>query len=100
MSEPIDYPSWGEAKQIYLRRRGEHLLGPARTPTDDHDEIGFRVTYLPNGETIVTLTETCGLNTVHDLCQLITDACLNGNEDIDFTRDPTEADTRLSTFDQ
>jgi hypothetical protein len=95
-----EYPSWDEAKQHYLRGRGDHLLGPARQPISDHDEVGFRVTCLPNGEIIVTLTETCGLNTVHDLCHLITDACLDSDDDIDFTRDPTEADTRLRTFDQ
>jgi len=93
-------PSWDEAKQRHLRQRSDRLLGPARQPTNVHDEVGFRVTYLPNGEIIVTLTGTCGLNTVHDLCHLIVDACLDGDDDIDFTRDPTEANTRLQTFDQ
>jgi hypothetical protein len=50
---------------------------------------------LANGEIVVTLTDTSDLNTVHDLCQLIADACLDGDDDIDFTRDPTEANTRL-----
>ena len=95
-----DYPSWDEAKQRYLRGRGDIILGPARQPTSDHDEIGFRVTFLPNGEIIVTLTDTCRLNTVHDLCHLIANACLDGDDDVDFTRDPTEADTRLHSFDQ
>jgi hypothetical protein len=99
MSGAVQYPSWGEAKQTYLRGRSEHLLGPACAPADHHDEVGFRVTYLHNGEIVVTLTDTCGLNTVHDLCQLIADACLNGDDDIDFTRNPTEANARLENLD-
>jgi hypothetical protein len=95
-----DYPSWGEVRQHYLRGRSDFLLGPTRQPISDHDEVGFRVTYLPNGEIIVTLTDTCSLNTVHDLCHLISNACLDGDDDIDFTRDPAEAHTRLRTFGQ
>jgi hypothetical protein len=100
MSGSVDYLGWGEVKQVYLRDRGERLLGPTRTPIDDHDEVGFRVTYLANGEIIVTLTEACGLNTVHDLCGLVADACLNGDDTIDFTRDPTEANGRLDAFEE
>ena len=96
----IEYPCWGEAKQVYLRRRSEHLLGPIRDADNDTDEVGFRVTYLPNGEIIVTLTPTCGLNHVHDLCELITAACLNTVEDVTFTRDPAEAHTRIRAFGQ
>lgn len=94
----IGYPCWGEAKQVYLRSRSDHLLGPTREPASDHDEVGFRVTYLPNGEIIVTLTDTCCLSTVHDLCELISESCLDGKDDIDFTRDPVEAENRRRTF--
>ena len=90
----------GNPTGCYLRDRTAALLGPARELPGDHDEVGFRVTLLPSGETIVTLTDTCDLDTVHSACQLIIDACLTGDRDIDFTRDPTEADTRLRTFGQ
>jgi hypothetical protein len=100
MSQPTVQIRSGDALQRRLRTRGEQLIGPHRPATDVHDEVGFRVTYLPNGEIIVTLADTCDLNTVHDLSYLIADACLSDDDDIDFTRDPTEADTRLRAFDQ
>lgn len=97
MTGPISYPCWGEARQLYLRDRSHHLLGPVQ-PADRHHDVGFTVTYLPNGEIVVTLTAGCDLNTVHDLCQLISDACLDGDEEITFTRDQTEAVTRIRAF--
>lgn len=100
MEDDSAFPSWEETNQRYLHARSDYLLGPDRETTDDHDEVGFRVTWLPSGETVVTLTETCNLATVHDLCHLIAQACLAGDEDINFTRDPTEADTRLHSFGQ
>lgn len=90
----------GNPIRCYLRQRTAELLGLGREPADDHDEVGFRVTYLPNGEIIVTLTDACDLDDVHSVGKLITDACLDGDPDIDFTRDPAEADTRLRTFEQ
>lgn len=91
-------PRWGQVRTVYLRELSKQILGPTRGPAGDNEHSGFTVTCLANGEIIVTLTPDFDLAGVYDLCEAITKECLDGGEDIDFTRDPTEADTRVRQF--
>jgi hypothetical protein len=43
MSHPIERTGCGTNMQHCLRNYSERLLGPARKPVDDHDEVGFQV---------------------------------------------------------
>jgi hypothetical protein len=82
-----------------LSVRSDEDLGAARAPTGDTDEIGFTVTALPDSDTIVTLLDTCDLRIVFERCREIAAAVLDHGDDlITFTRDQSEAASRLARF--
>jgi hypothetical protein len=82
-----------------LSVQSDDLLGPAREPRDDSDEIGFSVYSRPDNETIITLSETCDLRTVFNRCREIEAAILdNGDPRVTFTRDENEGAYRLAQF--
>jgi len=93
-------PSLGSISlDALLSVHSDDLLGPAREPRDDSDEIGFSVYSRPGNETIVTLSQTCDLRTVFNRCREIEAAILdNGDPRVTFTRDEQEGAYRLDQF--
>jgi hypothetical protein len=82
-----------------LSERTTALLGPARQRIERSEPAGFRVTYIPNGEVIVTLLDTCDLCEVLLNCREIVGQLLEwDNDTVTFTRNPTEATERLADF--
>jgi len=86
-----------------LRAESVALLGPTREGDDDAAGfLEFKVNLFPSGETIVTLSDTCDLAAVHDLCDRIRYVILYDNDGrdfpVEFTRDATEADRRVASF--
>ena len=86
-----------------LRAESVELLGPTSAGHDDAAGfVEFKVNLFPSGETIVTLSETCDLAAVHDLCDRIRYDILYGDDGrgfpVEFTRDATEADRRVASF--
>jgi hypothetical protein len=68
-----------------LRAHTDALLGPA--PRSDDDTADYRVTYLPNGELMVTLVDNCDLVGVLTASRLITQELLSPDTGwVSFTR--------------
>lgn len=83
---------WAYFKGHFLRRNSEAVLGPTTGGSYWHQ---FTVTVVPDGTCIVAADRYTDLDCIHDACQTITEACLNGNEEVEFTRDPHLAQARI-----
>lgn len=82
-----------------LRAHTKELIGPAHPRSDHNDPTGFSVTYLPNGELMVTLHNNCDLVAVLANARLITQELLEDDtERVSFTRDQTRAATALTNY--
>jgi len=78
---------WRQLRHELLRQRTDRLAGPP-TDSDERSAIRFTVTQLPlpDGGITVTLDPVCGLADVLDLCVWVSQACLDDDPSVIFTR--------------
>jgi hypothetical protein len=84
-----------------LQARSLDIIGPGRERADHRDEVSFQVTVYPDGSLFVTVGDTCDLLKVYETCDRVATDLLRDNASmaIVYSRDPGEAERRVTAFD-